>query len=110
MIKLVAFLKRKPGMSREEFFKYWKENHGPLAVKCFPTFKRYVQNHIIAQPGEEPEYDGIMELWFEDIAGYEAVIDFYQSDAGKVIRDDEERFQNLNIRPDFFVEEHIMIP
>lgn len=27
---MVAFIKRKEGMSLEEFYKYWEEVHGPL--------------------------------------------------------------------------------
>lgn len=27
---MVAFMKRKPGMSQEDFFKYWEDVHGPL--------------------------------------------------------------------------------
>ncbi|KAJ7678933.1 hypothetical protein DFH06DRAFT_975016 [Mycena polygramma] len=29
-VRLVALLKRKPSLSKEEFHKYWAEKHGPL--------------------------------------------------------------------------------
>jgi hypothetical protein len=59
MVKVIALIRRKPGLSREGFLKHYEEVHAPLALKHFPTFKRYVRNHIITPPGaEEPE------IWF----------------------------------------------
>ncbi|MGH7916385.1 MAG: EthD family reductase, partial [Candidatus Binataceae bacterium] len=44
MLKLATFVFRKPGFSVEEFQKYWREHHGPLAAKI-PEVRRYVQSH-----------------------------------------------------------------
>jgi uncharacterized protein (TIGR02118 family) len=48
MIKVMVMVKRKPGISREEFYKYWKEVHGPLMARHIPGLRKYVQNHYIA--------------------------------------------------------------
>ena len=108
MIKMVSLIRRKPGLSREEFVKHYEEVHAPLALKCFPTFKRYVRNHIIIPAGgEEPEFDCITELWYDDMQGHQAVIDFYQSEAGQPIRDDEVAFMDNSKTMSFFVEEKV---
>ncbi len=93
MVKLIAMIKRKEGMTREEFSRYWEEKHGPLIVKLFPGMKRYVQNHAVRLPGGgEPQFDGMVEVWFDDLQSWRAVANFSQSDEGKVLRDDEEKF------------------
>ncbi|HID04972.1 MAG TPA: hypothetical protein EYP20_04110 [Aigarchaeota archaeon] len=33
MIKLMYILKRREGMSREEFREYWLKNHAPIVLK-----------------------------------------------------------------------------
>ena len=75
MVKLVYCVRRKAGMTREEFQARWLDVHGPLALslrKQLPMMKRYVQSHTIAQEvndgfraqrGTGEEYDGITEMW-----------------------------------------------
>ena len=93
MVKVMALVRRKPGLSPEEFLNHYEEVHAPLALKHFPTFKRYVRNHVITPPdAEEPEFNCITEIWFADMEGFNAMGHFWASDAGKVIRDDEDRF------------------
>ena len=69
LIKRVSFIKRKPGMSPEEFSRYWREVHGPLALDL-PGMRRYVQCHVVpsAYDKGEPAYDGVAQLWFETMA------------------------------------------
>ncbi len=75
MVKVMVCLKRKPGMSEEEFHRYWKDVHGPL-VNSVPEFMRYVrkyvQSHTISPtvPGVSTppaQYDGVAELWFDSL-------------------------------------------
>jgi len=76
MIKLVGMLKRKPGMTSEEFHRYWRERHAPF-VQTIPEFTRYVrkyvQSHATADqatvPGTNsaPPFDGLAEIWFDSI-------------------------------------------
>ena len=49
-VKFVAFVPRKPGMTREEFQDYWEHGHGPvfLGVPDIDAHvTKYVQNHVI---------------------------------------------------------------
>jgi len=73
MIKTVALLTRKPGLSHEEFVRHWVEIHGPLA-HAVPEVRRYVQNHILGErtrpdiPTTDVAVDGVAELWYDDRA------------------------------------------
>ena len=60
---------RKPGLTIQEFQKYWYEGHAPLVAKL-PGLRRYVQNHGIpeAYPVRTMTHDGFAELWFDDLA------------------------------------------
>ena len=67
----ISFYNRKPGMSHEEFSKYWREIHGPLLAnnpKISKYIKRYIQHHISpnrSAPGlQQLPYDGFSEVWF----------------------------------------------
>lgn len=66
MVKLAALLKRPDGTTREEFQRWWLEEHTPLA-KRFPRLRKYVVSLSIDGPFEEPAYDGFAELWFDNL-------------------------------------------
>jgi uncharacterized protein (TIGR02118 family) len=67
LVKRISFLKRKPGMSREEFFRYWQDVHGPLALKL-PGLRRYVQCHALPSiyANGDPLFDGVAQIWCTD--------------------------------------------
>ncbi len=68
-VHLIALAERKPGMSVEDFQSYWREHHGPLAVKI-PGLRRYIQNHPpIEHYGSRnaPLCDGVAEAWFDSL-------------------------------------------
>jgi hypothetical protein len=48
MIKVITLLKRKPGLSLDEFYRYWREQHAQLALKDHPEVLKYVQNHGVS--------------------------------------------------------------
>ena len=81
MIKLVYCLRRKPGMTWDEFSTYWREVHAPLVAARAEALgiRRYVQVRTADAPavhaamqarnGGSPEpFDGVAELWFDDDA------------------------------------------
>jgi len=109
MVKVIALIKKKPGLSREEFVRHYEEVHAPLAVKYFPTLKRYVRNHIITSPdAKELDFDCITEFWYDDMRGHQAVLDVlgdYKTEIGQIFRDDEEKFMDGSKTVGFLVEE-----
>ena len=60
-------------MSVEEFSRYWREVHGPIGRRI-PGLRRLVQSHPVPRPPEmaAPNFDGIAELWFDDMTALEA--------------------------------------
>ena len=75
MIRLVYLLRRKPELSREEFHRVWRDEHGPLVAfhQVRLDILRYTQSHRVDDPasearaaarGMEPPYDGVAELWW----------------------------------------------
>lgn len=72
MIKLLAVLHKRADMSREEFVRYWREAHAPLAQRM-DGIRRYVINPTLeAFAMGEPPFDGVAELWFDDAAAARA--------------------------------------
>lgn len=119
MIKLVFCCRRKPEYTREEFFTRWKDVHGPLVKRIkesnLPMMRRYVQSHSLPDDvsapltnsrGALPPFDGITEVWFDDLEsvggdGGEAALA-----AGKALLEDEAKFLDLPNCHVFLTEEH----
>ena len=106
MIKAISLLKRKPGISLEEFSKHYEEVHVPLAMKHFP-FKRYARNYIASPGAEELGFDCVTEVWFETMEDCEAAATFSTSKDYKVISDDEEKFMDRDKIIAFIVDERV---
>jgi uncharacterized protein (TIGR02118 family) len=69
----MSLLTRKPGMSPQDFQKYWKDVHGPLAAKT-PGLRRYIQSHTLLELYEEgtpPDYDGVAELTWDSLEAFQ---------------------------------------
>jgi uncharacterized protein (TIGR02118 family) len=68
MVKLVACLKRKPGVSVEQFQRHWRTQHAEIVARQ-AGLRRYVQNHVLpaSYASGEPAFDGVAEAWFDDV-------------------------------------------
>lgn len=112
MIKVIGLLKRKLGMSHQEFSDYWFSKHAPLGQRIVPRealSARYVQNHALTMKGGgEAPYDAVAELCFEDAAAMKRWIDWYNSDSGKQLRDDELNFMDVSRRLVIVTDERVM--
>lgn len=80
MIKVLALLTRKYGISHIEFVRHWFNIHGPLAL-AVPGIRRYVQSHITGTrsrpdiPELDVDVDGIAELWYDNMESFERAAD-----------------------------------
>ena len=90
MIKLVYCITKKQGMTYENFFRYWENVHGPIGARI-PGLRKLIQSHRLTVPGDRnhPDYDGMAELWFDDI---EALLAARESAEWKASTEDEENF------------------
>ena len=107
MIKSIVVAHRKTGLTREEFSRYWKNEHGPLAAKLIPGVRRYVQNHLVEIPGMEYEGDGIVEMWYDDVEAWQESMKSVQS--SKELAEDGAKFCDLRNASVWIVEEHVVI-
>jgi len=76
MVKLIYCISKKPELSVEEFQRYWRDTHGPIAGRI-PGLRRYVQCHVVPAlygRGRAPAYDGAAELWFDDMDALRAAM------------------------------------
>lgn len=114
MIKLLTLLKRRPGMSMEEFTTHYETCHRLIGEKVLkPHACRYVRRylqpvpHVVTGAVEEAEHDVVMEIWFED----QARMDAFAAAAAEpgmwreIVEDEERLFDRPKMRQ-FTVVEH----
>jgi uncharacterized protein (TIGR02118 family) len=107
MVKLVYCISKKAGMTDEEFFRYWENIHGPIGARI-PRLRKLVQSCRIAVPGDKyrPDYDGIAELWFDDV---EALLAARQSPEWRASSEDEANFIDHSKVAYLVTEEHVIL-
>lgn len=107
-VKLIFQLKRKPGWSLADGRKYWIEVHGPI-VKTLPGLRRYVQSHLVdaAYTYAEPKWDGVAQLWVDDAAAMQKLLDSQEFKEGAW--PDGEKFLDLSVARSFIAKEHRVI-
>lgn len=108
MIKSIVVAHRKTGMSREEFSKYWLEQHGPLAARLIPYVRKYVQNHLIQIPGRDYDIDGVVEMWYDNLESWQKSKEFIFSPDGRELADDGKKFCQIKGDGEWIVEEHVI--
>jgi uncharacterized protein (TIGR02118 family) len=83
MLKIISLLKRKEGMSREEFYD-WAKNQHPKLAKALPNLRGYRMN--VARLDEpEAAFDAISEMWFDDVSAFDAA---FATPPGQQARED----------------------
>ena len=107
-MKIISLINKKPGLTDEEFYRYWKEEHAPLVPKVIPGLRKYIQNHPVRLPGVKYEVDGIVETWFDNLETCQRYLNWRQSDEAKVLLDDEGKFMDISKSVRYIVEEHVI--
>jgi uncharacterized protein (TIGR02118 family) len=81
MIKIIALIEAKPGLSQEEFRDYYEHHHVPLARRLLPMVREYRRNYLdrAAWAGRSsglpaPQADVVTETWFEDETAFQAFL------------------------------------
>jgi hypothetical protein len=114
MLKVFLLLKRKPGLTMEEFIDHYENVHAPLGLKHVKNIKHYERHYLRPGPyplgGEvgEPEYDVITELWYDDIDSFNEKNELMQLNLEGLaaINADEETFLDRTKNRLVFVEDH----
>jgi uncharacterized protein (TIGR02118 family) len=77
VVRLTCLLRRKPGLTPEEFHEHWRQVHGPLieTLQCGSHVLRYEQHPRPMSDydrGDDGGYDGVTVQWFENMDAYNA--------------------------------------
>ena len=106
MIKVTELIRRRQGMSVEDFQAYWWGTHGPL-VSELPGLRRYVQSptRLGGYRRGEPPWDGIAEVWFDDKDALRAMMETSQFAAVKA---DEPNFIDVDALIELVVDEVVI--
>ena len=92
MLKFMVVLYKKPSLTEDQFARFLREVHGPLAEKL-PGLTKYVQNFVAHDPSRpHPGWHAIVELYFEDWSSMEAA---WKSPEGLAATADLQEFADL---------------
>ncbi|ELZ72540.1 EthD family reductase [Haloferax volcanii] len=94
-------LVRDDDYTHEEFVERWRGNHADLAREL-PGLVKYATS--VPTDPERSEYDGIVELYFEDMAALKAAFD---SEVGQRVNADAAAFTDMERGPTLYVEETV---
>jgi uncharacterized protein (TIGR02118 family) len=73
MVRVHIWVRKKDGMTDEEFRDYWLTKHAPIARDGYEHLKGYSVSFVTRVPqGQERPYDGVAELTWDDRDGFKA--------------------------------------
>ena len=75
MVRLTCLLRRKPGMTPEEFHDHWRNRHGPLIAssesgRYVVRYEQHPRPLDDYQHGSGSAYDGVTVQWFASMDDY----------------------------------------
>ena len=109
MVKCIALLKRKPGLTREEFRPAVDlRTHEAIVASSRAAAVTGSMSPYRTSPkviGLEPLYDGTAELWWDSVEAMEAS---FASDIGVAAGADADEFCEVRIH--IYTEEHFVVP
>jgi uncharacterized protein (TIGR02118 family) len=104
MVRAHIWLRRKEGMSPEEFRDYWFAKHALIARDGYEHLQGYRVDLVTRVPeGQDAPYDGVAVLTWEDREGFKADM---ASEPAKQAAEDLSNFSDASGL--LFVEEHIV--
>ena len=111
MLKVFAFLARRPDIEREAFVDYYENRHVPLVCGLAPTPLVYKRNYLVRGDDINREHDAIdfdvvTELVFSDRSAF---LDWIQKLSVDAIGEDEARFLDRSRTRAYVVEERVTV-
>ena len=102
MYTVHIWLKKRDGMSAEEFRDYWLEKHAPIARDGYEHLRSYKVHLVMGGPrGQDVLYDGVAELAWDSREDFAADM---KTDASRAGTEDLARFtEGFGL---LFVEQH----
>jgi hypothetical protein len=98
MVRLICLLKRKPGMTVDEFRDHWQHRHGPL-IRSTESMAKHVLLYEQYLPADSPiplgkEFDGVTIMGFATPDDFVAFVG--EDDYTKVIAPDEQALLDMD--------------
>lgn len=79
-VKHLALARRAPDLTPVAFAERWRHHAGSVGGATIPDAARgraYVQDHPLPARADGSGYDAVNEVWFDDLDGVQARIDFF---------------------------------
>lgn len=104
--KILLFMKRRPDITVAEFRDYYENHHAPLAESYSAGVSRYLRRYIEPQPHpetgpvEEPQFDVITELWFDDEKVFKSTLKYVTTTVmpEEIVADEKNLFDRSSFR------------
>jgi EthD domain len=112
MLKQVVLLKRRDGMSMEQFIDYYENHHAKLGEKYMPLARRYLRRYV--RPEKNPitgevvelDFDVVMEIWWDSRKDFEETMkQISGGEAHRLFYEDEEKIFKFHNNRVFTVDE-----
>lgn len=105
MIRVLAFIRRLPGVSRDAFRTHYEEIHVPIALPLLTGTSGYVRHHVREELYGRADFDCMTRFEYPDPATVRAVFERTEGPEADAIRRDERTFMDKPAIVFFPVEE-----
>ena len=113
MIKVIMPMRRREGMTINQFREYYETKHRIIGEKYLKGYAiKYIRRFTNPLPDRDgniydPDFDVLMEIWYPDMETFEnCAKSLLKPNVKKEINDDEERIFDLSLMRSYIVEEH----
>lgn len=107
MLKIIAMFTFRDDRPHDECLEHWQTIHSKVVARSLPECRRYLQNLPVRVRSREWDYDGVAELWFDDM---ESIRRSFESPLADELRADEHNFANMKASTWMIVTESEVIP
>jgi len=108
---MIIAIKRREGMSHEEFVRYQREVHRPLLMSI-PEAARYIRRFVVSYPIVAPDYSGpdydcVVEGWFDSMEDMNAL--YFSDNFLRKVDPDHVHFMDLSAYKRVVAREEVVI-
>ena len=110
-IKQFCLIRRREGLSFQEFIEYYETRHAPLAAKYLDSIASYSRNYIVLDESRPANIDAVTEICFRNMDDHRAFQDaFNEPRLGALFAQDEGRLLDRRNIVMFLASEHRVQP